>query len=762
MQFCSNQVTYLGHIFSKHGVSVNPSKTEVVRDFPVPKNQPEVRAFLGLCNYYKKFVKGFSDIAAPLNNLLKKTVPFKWTAKCQSAFSALKEKLISPPILSYPQFDRQFILYCDASNNSISYISGQKYDQNREYVIAYTGRSLNSAEKQWPVTHLEGLALVEGIKHFHIYLCHKPFVVYTDHAALKWMRYNKNVTGRLARWSILLQSYDFEIIHKAGKLNTNADGLSRREYKNTSPPQNTVESGIHDLTSEISSMKTTPQSCLLSQEVNSDVNKNILSASPQLQPVTLGQGQPLSSIDALSQSEAHYISLSPLEHFNEISNTAMIDIKTMQQNYPDLQIIIDYLLFRKLPDDDKLARQVTIESNDYIVDNDILYHLYYPRGKGHRVDRMVKQLVIPLSLRNDILLAYHDALTGGHQGIERTYQSIRQKYFWTTMYKDIQYYVKSCLSCQQSKRLIHKNKAPLTPLPTEDVHGRWHMDFLGPLKTSKEGYKYILLLVESFSRWPVAIPMKTMEATEVAKVLYKEIICCFGTPHSIVTARATNFLSKVMTELYKVFGIKRLSTSSFHPQTNACCERLNSFILQTLRAYCDNNQSNWADILPSIMLAYRSTPATQSTQFSPYFIMFGHEIELPIDVSLAQTSPEATVQSHIENILENHEIYSEIAKENIKQAQSKYKKYHDRGAKFKVPTYQVGQRVWVYDPTKKPGLTPKLCQKWIGPFYICKVLSGYTYIVRRCSNNKQMKSPVNIQRLKPYVDPNDRPTNHPL
>ena len=139
--------------------------------------------------------------------------------------------------------------------------------------------------------------------------------------------------------------------------------------------------------------------------------------------------------------------------------------------------------------------------------------------------------------------------------------------------------------------------------------------------------------------------------------------------------------------------------------------------------------------------------------------MFGREIELPIDVSLAQTSPEATVLSHIENILENHEIYSEIAKENIKQAQSKYKKYHDRGTK--LPTYQVGQRVLVYDPTKKPGITPKLCQKWIGPFYICNVLSGYTYIVRRCSNNEQMKSSVNIHRLKPYVDPNERPTNHP-
>ena len=199
-------------------------------------------------------MKNVSEIASRLNNLLKKDVPFKWTPKCQVAFDTLKERLISPPVLSYPHFDRKFILYCDASNFSISYILGQKDENNREYVIAYGGRALSDTEKRYPITHLEGLALVEGIKNFHVYLSHKPFVVYIDHAALKWIRTNKNITGRLARWSILLQSYDFEVIHKPGKLNTNADGLSRREYDNSSPPSHTLDSGIHDLTSEIYAM----------------------------------------------------------------------------------------------------------------------------------------------------------------------------------------------------------------------------------------------------------------------------------------------------------------------------------------------------------------------------------------------------------------------------------------------------------------------------------------------------------------------------
>ena len=663
--FAAKQVTYLGHIFSKTGVSVDPAKTEVVRNFPVPKNQTQVRSFLGLTNYYKKFIKNYSLIATPLHNLLKKSVPFKWTSECQLAFDTLKQKLTSTPILSYPQFDREFILYCDASNYSISYILGQKDEHNREYVIAYAGRSLSDTEKRWPITHREALSLIECIKHFHVYLSHKPFVVFTDHAALKSIRYNKNITGRLARWAILLQSYDFEVIHKPGKLNTNADSLSRIEYDNKTPPAHTLDSDIHNLTSQIYAMKSTSTTPALHNTAcasHSDthtlshiatlarINTSAATILPLTQPVLMATGKPVNSIEAILQAEENYISLSPLEHFTEILHKADIDLKTMQNNDSELKKIIDYLSSRILPSDDKLARHVILESGDYVLDKDVLYHLNYPRGKGTRSERLIKQLVIPASLRNDILLAYHDALTGGHQGIERTYQSIRQKYFWISMYKDIQFYVKSCILCQQSKRAIQNTKAPLTPLPTEDIHHRWHMDFLGPLKTTREGYKYILLLVESFSRWPIAIPMVSMTSEEVAQVIYREIICVFGTPHSIVSDRATNFLSKVMTELYKRFGIRKLSTSSFHPQTNAACERFNSFILQTLRAYCNKNQSDWHLILPSILLAYRSTPATQSTQYSPYFILFGREIEMPIDVTLNQTSPETTVQSHIENI----------------------------------------------------------------------------------------------------------------
>ena len=136
--FAAKEVTYLGHVISKHGIQTDPAKTSVMATFPVPKDPSEVRAFLGICNYYRRFVNGYANIAAPLNRLLQKDVAFVRTADCDNAFLQLKQALVSPPILSYPDFDREFILSTDASGFAISYILSQVNDTGKEVVIQYT------------------------------------------------------------------------------------------------------------------------------------------------------------------------------------------------------------------------------------------------------------------------------------------------------------------------------------------------------------------------------------------------------------------------------------------------------------------------------------------------------------------------------------------------------------------------------------------------------------------------------------------------
>ena len=153
--FAVSKVLYLGHELSKQGICVDSSKTDAVRTFPVPKTQRDVRSFLGLCNFYRRYVENFSKIAAPLNRLLEKDKPFKWTEACQNSFDSLKLALITAPMMDYPDLNSKFILTTDASDVLLGYILSQKGSDNKERVVAYGGRSLRPDERKWTVTEKE-------------------------------------------------------------------------------------------------------------------------------------------------------------------------------------------------------------------------------------------------------------------------------------------------------------------------------------------------------------------------------------------------------------------------------------------------------------------------------------------------------------------------------------------------------------------------------------------------------------------------------
>ena len=187
----------------------------------------ELRGALGLFSYYRKFVKDFSRIAKPLLTLLKKDIPYEWTAKQQNAFDFLKQRLMEAPILKYPDFSKPFIIYTDASGTGLGAVLSQLNDEGKECVIAYASRSLNKAECNYGITDQECLAVVWAVKHFEQYLGLLPFKIVTDHSALKFLQTAEMPTGRRARWIMYLQQFKFEIIHRPGKENKNADALSR-------------------------------------------------------------------------------------------------------------------------------------------------------------------------------------------------------------------------------------------------------------------------------------------------------------------------------------------------------------------------------------------------------------------------------------------------------------------------------------------------------------------------------------------------------
>ena len=214
------EVSYLGHIVSGEGISTDSEKIKLINEWPVPTNLRQLRGFLGLAGYYRRFVQGYAKIAGPLNNLLKKNQHFEWTAECQSAFDDLKRVLVSLPN------DGLLILDIDASEYSIGGVLSQVQD-GLEKVIEYAGRTLNRNEINYCVTRKELLAVVHFTRHFCQYLLGRQFVIRTDHAALSWLKRTPEPIGQNTRWLELVEEYDFVTKHRPGQKHGNADAFSR-------------------------------------------------------------------------------------------------------------------------------------------------------------------------------------------------------------------------------------------------------------------------------------------------------------------------------------------------------------------------------------------------------------------------------------------------------------------------------------------------------------------------------------------------------
>ena len=608
--------------------------------------------------------------------MTKKISPFLWTDACHASFLQLKEALVSAPILALPDFHLQFHLYVDASNEGIGMILGQ-IQNNREVAIAYGGRKLNPAERNYSATEREALAVVAAIKHFQPYLYGRPFIVHTDHNALRWLMNVKDPTGRLARWSLFLQQYDFEIQHRAGKNNANADGLSRRPY-----------------------------------------------------------GSTIAAID--------------------LPGLQITKVYDMQRKDPDLSDIILYLEDQKVLWEHHVRPPLRTIEDYYLDDNGLLCHLWTPTGRGKSGIR--SQLVIPSALRHEILTLGHNDVTAGHMGTFKTYEKLRLHYYWRGMFNDVQHWCRTCVHCAMKKRPRAINKAPLLPIPVENAFERVGVDCVGPFSVSKSGNRYIVVFSDYLTKWPVAFAAPTIDAHVITKLFVHEMIGRHGAPRTLLSDRGQNFLSKLLKEIFCLVNTEKVFTTSYHPQTDGLVERLNGTLVQSLSQYVSSDQKDWDEHLPSVLLAYRVSPS-EVTGDSPFFLLYGREPRLPMDVSLLPPKDlSASIADHRARVVEHLETAQEVARANIQRAQQRMKLLYDQTSNF--PEYDLGQQVWVYSPKTKRGLSKKLRHLWHGPMRIYQKFAPVTHKVK-LPNNSRIATTIHINRMKPYYDPASRPISPP-
>ena len=428
------------------------------------------------------------------------------------------------------------------------------------------------------------------------------------------------------------------------------------------------------------------------------------------------------------------------------------DIRTLHYESRDLQPIFSWLEEGLLPDSDKDARRVILQAEHFQVVDGLLYHLFYPRTKRlNEIKPVILQLCVPAVLREELLVAYHD--NNAHVGRERLYDTLKRKYYFPQMYASVIEYVSSCDVCQKTKTSPHTRKAPLAPLPIVEPFGRVHIDHVGPLPMTVEGYRHRLVVIDATTLWCEAFPCKTTTAEETATILYREIVCRYGTMKAIETDGGPAFRNKLMSELCKLLHIKHIFSSPMHAAGNAKVERMNRTLMTSLKLICEK-QEDWAQNIAPVLFSYRATVAIP-LGISPFQALFGRQMSVGIDLSLLQEFESAPdIQTFTSDIISKLQLTHDVIQKNMKDSAERSKVFYDKNTK--EPDIPLGSKVLLHSDAVKTGESPKFHKNWVGPYLVTsKSDDGLLYRLRHCNTGKEPRAAVHANRLKIYRDDRD-------
>ncbi|GFX21398.1 retrovirus-related Pol polyprotein from transposon 412 [Trichonephila clavipes] len=393
--------------------------------------------------------------------------------ECEDSFLQLKEALTSSPILIYPQPDKPFILDTDASNESVGAVLSQEID-GQERVVAYWSKCLSKPERNYCVTRKELLAIVKAIEHFHHYLYGQKFLLRTDHASLTWLMSFRNTEGQVARWIQRLNEYYFDIRHRKGSSHGNADALSRRPCPENCRHCSRVETKYDYAIRQITTSTATPPDPWSDEKVREDQM-----ADPDIKP--------------------------------------LIEFMESSSNKPSWQDISAY---------SPTTKQYWALWNSLHLRNGVLYRKFESEdGKTFRW-----QLVLPRSRIPEVLKELHGSPTGGHFGVMKTLHRVRERFCWGKVRADVEQWCKSCDACSARKGPKIRSRGKLHRYNVGAPFERIAFDILGPLPRTASGNKYLLVVMDYFTKWPEVYPIPDQEAPTVAEAVVQHWISRYGVP----------------------------------------------------------------------------------------------------------------------------------------------------------------------------------------------------------------------------------------
>ena len=437
-----------------------------------------------------------------------------------------------------------------------------------------------------------------------------------------------------------------------------------------------------------------------------------------------------------------------------LSRNVLEEIQIFTPELPQLQnsdefarALIVFLQHQQLPADKKQAAYVQKVAPSCFLEDGILWR----RLRRHDAPARTV-LVVPSAKVDDLIHETHGALLAGHEGITKTKERLLQSYFWPNMDKDIARHIQACQRCQARRKDVHPKQNLLTPLPQcTELNQRVHMDLFGPLKTSSQGKKYVLCLTDAFTKYAVMLAIDNKEAPTVAKNIFENWVCKFGTPLEFVSDNGREFCNNFAKELYALLKIKHSTTTPYWPQCNSQAEVANKTIQKYLASFVDETTLDWPIYMAPMAFAY-NTSVHRSIKTTPFFLTYGAEPRYPSfpnpDVQRYYGESDAAawynVLQHSRQLAARHNLG---ATDTAEQHYNKTAQQHQ---------FTQGQMVWLNE-TNYLGRNRKLSPNWTGPHLILRTLENG--VVELLFKNRRVR--VNVGRIKPVTPALTQPPTQP-
>lgn len=718
-QFHVKEIKYLGLIITVDGLKMDPRKIDTILQWKAPRCTKDVQSFLGFANFYRRFIHGYSRIAAPLTSLTRATTskefayPWALDGAEQRAFDTLKKAFTTAPVLAHFDPDRETWIESDASDYIVAAVLSQKNDDGVLCPVAFMSKKMSPQECNYEIYDKELLAIIRAFEEWHPELAgtpiEDPIRIITDHKNLEYFMSTKQLNRRQARWAEFLSEFNFKISYRPGNQGTKPDSLTRR---------------TGDLPENQDDERVQYQHQTLIKDKHVDEGIRVAVA---LAPILIDESEVdicdllamVYDLSELGDAGSESVPSGCTDNKSGPVNT-LLRIKESYQDDEIVQRVIHAKVSqqRKIPPD-LVKEGLKLEIGDCEVINGLLY--------------IGKRLYVPDNpeLRTDVIKYIHESLPGGHAGRSSTYDRVSEYYYWPRMTSTVAQYVKNCHICKRSKSYREGKQGLLKPLPIPERYFQdISIDFITPLPLcTRYGrlYQHIMVVIDRLSKKRKFIPLDSIEVEAVVQAFVDWVWREEGYPVTIVSDRGTQFVAYFWKRLCERIGTTPKLSTAFHPETDGQTENANASLKQFLRAYVNYNQDDWVDFL-AVAEFEANSDRNASSGISPFMATKGYvprsglEPPTPWDSDASQRAKrEVTAADDFIQKIDNLRGYlrSQLKWSQALQAEQA-NRYRQPATAFRVGDMVMLDRRNI--KTQRPSKS--LDHKNLGPFKIIKAYHG--------------------------------------